>query len=154
MALSDVWTLDVSGLMQYGPYGYGYSHHGGYGGGPCGGGHTSGGSGKNKDGSVNMKWEQIETKGIKKPGPRGYHTANLIGNIMVVIGGSDGKDSFDELWTLDLGMYSSTVRLLDLFDSPTHRYANMDTDQDQHALQTSSSQFDASWILPVHFWWT
>ncbi|KXN82385.1 Host cell factor 2 [Leucoagaricus sp. SymC.cos] len=54
------------------------------------------------NGSVTMNWELVETKGVKKPGPRGYHTANLVGNIMVVIGGSDGKDSFDELWTLDL----------------------------------------------------
>ncbi len=100
MALSDVWTLDVSPLMQFGPYGYG---GGGYGHGTCYGGTGSGG-GRSKDGSVVMKWELIETKGVKKPGPRGYHTANLVGNIMVVIGGSDGKDSFDELWTLDLGV--------------------------------------------------
>jgi hypothetical protein len=105
MALSDVWTLDVSGLMPYGMYGYG-----GYGrysaSGPCGGsalGRGGSGVGRNKDGSLTMKWELIETKGVKKPGPRGYHTANLVGSIMVVIGGSDGKDSFDELWTLDLG---------------------------------------------------
>ncbi|KAF9441341.1 galactose oxidase [Macrolepiota fuliginosa MF-IS2] len=113
MALADVWTLDVSALVQYGPYGYGYGSHAGQssysgtGGGAYGGGAGAGagsgavsGSGSGK--SITMKWELIETKGVKKPGPRGYHTANLIGNIMVVIGGSDGKDSFDELWTLDL----------------------------------------------------
>jgi hypothetical protein len=49
-----------------------------------------------------MLWEEIETGG-KKPGPRGYHTANLIGNMMVVIGGSDGKESFTDVWCLNLG---------------------------------------------------
>jgi len=100
VALDDVWTLDVSGLLLYG-YGYNY---GGYYGGGYGVGSSRSGSGRNKDGSVTMKWELIETKGPKKPESRGYHSANLVGNIMVVIGGSDGKDGFDELWTLDLGI--------------------------------------------------
>ncbi|KAF9546445.1 galactose oxidase [Agrocybe pediades] len=68
-ALSDLWTLDVSG----------------------------GAGTKEKP----MKWEKIEPRG-KNPGPRGYHTANLVGSIMVVIGGSDGKDTFTEVWCLDL----------------------------------------------------
>lgn len=121
MALSDVWTLDVSALMQYGPYGYG--GYGSYG--PCGGGS----GGRNKDGSVTMKWELVETHGVKKPGPRGYHTANLVGNIMVVIGGSDGKDSFDELWTLDLGAFFVLCDyLLNLTIPLGARYTCMDTD--------------------------
>ncbi len=49
-----------------------------------------------------MRWEGVETHG-KKPGPRGYHTANLVGNTMVVIGGSDGKESFTDIWCLNLG---------------------------------------------------
>ncbi|KAJ3569502.1 hypothetical protein NP233_g5004 [Leucocoprinus birnbaumii] len=104
VALDDVWTLDVSGLLPYGTHGYGSGYGGGgyYQGGGYGSGLGRSGSGRNKDGSVTMKWELIETRGVKKPGPRGYHTANLVGNIMVVIGGSDGKDSFDELWTLNL----------------------------------------------------
>ncbi|KAF8904757.1 hypothetical protein CPB84DRAFT_1772753 [Gymnopilus junonius] len=48
-----------------------------------------------------MQWKEIQTTG-KKPGPRGYHTANLVGNIMVVIGGSDGKESFTDVWCLNL----------------------------------------------------
>jgi N-acetylneuraminic acid mutarotase len=50
-----------------------------------------------------MRWTEIETSG-KRPGPRGYHTANLISNIMVVIGGSDGKECFTDVWCLNLGM--------------------------------------------------
>ncbi|KAH9476812.1 Protein GLUTELIN PRECURSOR ACCUMULATION 3 [Psilocybe cubensis] len=48
-----------------------------------------------------MRWEEIHTNS-KRPGPRGYHTANLVGNIMVIIGGSDGKESFTEVWCLNL----------------------------------------------------
>lgn len=49
-----------------------------------------------------MRWTELPTHG-KKPTPRGYHTANLVGNIMVVIGGSDGKESFTDVWCLNLG---------------------------------------------------
>ncbi|KDR74027.1 hypothetical protein GALMADRAFT_250753 [Galerina marginata CBS 339.88] len=48
-----------------------------------------------------MRWEEIETTS-KRPVPRGYHTANLVGNIMVIIGGSDGKESFTDVWCLNL----------------------------------------------------
>ena len=53
-----------------------------------------------------MRWEQVETRG-KKPAARGYHTANLIGNVMVVLGGSDGKDCFSDIWCLNLGKHLS-----------------------------------------------
>ncbi|EGN94708.1 hypothetical protein SERLA73DRAFT_187766 [Serpula lacrymans var. lacrymans S7.3] len=48
-----------------------------------------------------MRWEQVETTG-KPPKPRGYHTANLVGSVMVVIGGSDGKECFSDVWCLNL----------------------------------------------------
>ncbi|KAG6832586.1 hypothetical protein H0H87_001243 [Tephrocybe sp. NHM501043] len=48
-----------------------------------------------------MKWEQVQTTG-RTPKNRGYHTANLIRNLMVVVGGSDGKDFFTDVWCLDL----------------------------------------------------
>ncbi|KZV71745.1 galactose oxidase [Peniophora sp. CONT] len=46
-------------------------------------------------------WEEIKTS-RRRPSPRGYHTANLIGNVMVVVGGSDGRDCFSDVWALDL----------------------------------------------------
>lgn len=49
-----------------------------------------------------MKWEEMETKG-KKPTARGYHTANLVGNVMVIMGGSDGRECFSDIWCLNLG---------------------------------------------------
>ncbi|KAG5643113.1 hypothetical protein DXG03_001539 [Asterophora parasitica] len=54
-----------------------------------------------------MKWEQVRTMG-RAPRNRGYHTANLVGNLMVVMGGSDGKDFFTDVWCLNLdnGLWS------------------------------------------------
>lgn len=49
-----------------------------------------------------FRWEQLETRG-RKPTPRGYHTANLVGNVMVVVGGSDGRECFSDIWCLNLG---------------------------------------------------
>lgn len=58
-----------------------------------------------------MRWREVETS-RKKPGPRGYHSTNLINNIMVVVGGSDGKDSFTDVWCLNLGEISHLMPCL------------------------------------------
>ncbi len=50
-----------------------------------------------------MRWDKVPTIGKKKPTPRGYHTANLSGHHMIIIGGSDGSDCFSEIWFLNLG---------------------------------------------------
>ncbi|KAI0920502.1 hypothetical protein AcV5_010219 [Taiwanofungus camphoratus] len=58
-----------------------------------------------------FRWEQLETRG-RKPTPRGYHTANLVGNVMVVVGGSDGRECFSDIWCLNLDtLYWSIVKL-------------------------------------------
>jgi Rab9 effector protein with kelch motifs len=49
-----------------------------------------------------MRWEQVKTSG-PRPGPRGYHTANLVANNMIVVGGSDGRECFSDIWVLNLG---------------------------------------------------
>ncbi|TDL26974.1 galactose oxidase [Rickenella mellea] len=46
-------------------------------------------------------WSEVRTHG-KKPSPRGYHTANLVGDVMVIAGGSDGKASYHDIWCLNL----------------------------------------------------
>lgn len=74
-ALNDLWTLDVSRLDT--------SLRG----------TTNGG----------LKWTLVKAKN-DPPAPRGYHTANLIGSVMVVMGGSDGKECFSDVWCLNLGM--------------------------------------------------
>jgi hypothetical protein len=55
-----------------------------------------------------MRWEEVPTTG-RKPSHRGYHTANLIGNIMIVVGGSDGKDCFSDIWCLNLGAFGGDL---------------------------------------------
>jgi hypothetical protein len=50
-----------------------------------------------------MKWEQVAILGRKRPSPRGYHTANLVQNVMIVVGGSDGRECFQDIWCLNLG---------------------------------------------------
>jgi len=49
-----------------------------------------------------MRWEQVAISGRKRPSPRGYHTANLVQNIMIVVGGSDGRECFQDIWCLNL----------------------------------------------------
>lgn len=61
-----------------------------------------------------LKWTKVETKG-RKPQERGYHTANLVGNHMVVIGGSDGRDTYQDVWFLNLGKYLDTYMAGQLF---------------------------------------
>ncbi len=50
-----------------------------------------------------MRWRQLETKGGRMPNPRGYHTANLVGDVMIIMGGSDGRTSYSDIWCLNLG---------------------------------------------------
>ncbi|CAL1697913.1 unnamed protein product [Somion occarium] len=58
-----------------------------------------------------MKWEEQRTRG-KAPVARGYHTANLVGNVMIIMGGSDGKECFSDIWCLNLDtLIWSMVRL-------------------------------------------
>ncbi|KZP09840.1 galactose oxidase [Athelia psychrophila] len=59
-----------------------------------------------------LKWTKIDTHG-KKPQERGYHTANLVGNHMVVIGGSDGRDTYQDIWFLNLDTALWTKAKLD-----------------------------------------
>lgn len=59
-------------------------------------------TGMGSNSSKPMRWEEIQTMG-PKPNSRGYHSANLIGNVMVIIGGSDSKECFTDVWCLNLG---------------------------------------------------
>ncbi|KAJ2391739.1 hypothetical protein H4S02_001171 [Coemansia sp. RSA 2611] len=46
-------------------------------------------------------WEEVETTG-GRPFPRGYHTSTLVGNQVVVFGGSDGQECFGDTSLLNL----------------------------------------------------
>ncbi|KAF7345077.1 hypothetical protein MVEN_01671200 [Mycena venus] len=70
-----------------------------------------------------MRWEELQTSG-RKPSHRGYHTANLIGNVMIVVGGSDGKDCFNDIWCLNLDTLRWTKLLV---DTPHRRLSHTST---------------------------
>ncbi|KAJ6542737.1 galactose oxidase [Mycena capillaripes] len=70
-----------------------------------------------------MRWEELQTIG-RKPSHRGYHTANLIGNVMIVVGGSDGKDCFNDIWCLNLDTLRWTKLLV---DTPHRRLSHTST---------------------------
>ncbi|KAF8183747.1 hypothetical protein K438DRAFT_1599345 [Mycena galopus ATCC 62051] len=70
-----------------------------------------------------MRWEELQTTG-RKPSHRGYHTANLIGNVMIVVGGSDGKDCFNDIWCLNLDTLRWTKLVV---DTPHRRLSHTST---------------------------
>ncbi|KAF8626668.1 hypothetical protein AX15_004759 [Amanita polypyramis BW_CC] len=71
-ALNDLWRLDVTAYASY--------------------------NGKEPK---PIYWQKVETQGDAPP-PRGYHTANLVGNYMIIAGGSDGFIYFTDIWLLNL----------------------------------------------------
>ncbi|SPO02318.1 related to KEL2 - involved in cell fusion and morphogenesis [Cephalotrichum gorgonifer] len=85
-ALNDVWRLDVSDTSKMSwklVCGPDKADSGGGGGG--GGGRGGGGGGA-------------------KPMPmaRGYHTANMVSNNLIIFGGSDGGECFSDVWVYDV----------------------------------------------------
>lgn len=48
-----------------------------------------------------LAWEEWPAKG-EVPVKKGYHTANLVGEKMIVYGGSDGVHSFADVHVLDI----------------------------------------------------
>ncbi|KAJ2800609.1 hypothetical protein H4R20_003995 [Coemansia guatemalensis] len=53
------------------------------------------------DANDTYTWEEVETTG-GRPFPRGYHTSTLVGNQVVVFGGSDGQECFGDTSLLNL----------------------------------------------------
>jgi hypothetical protein len=57
-----------------------------------------------------MRWDKLDVRG-PRPCARGYHTANVVGDVMIIIGGSDGKECFMDVWCLHLGArHAQTAR--------------------------------------------
>jgi len=69
-------------------------------------------------------WTQIQTTG-KPPAPRGYHTSNLVGSKVIVFGGSDGHECFNDIHILDL---------------KTNHWSRVEADQPIPRLSHSSTQ--------------
>lgn len=40
--------------------------------------------------------------GVNKPRARGYHTANMVGSKLIIYGGSDGGECFNDVWVYDV----------------------------------------------------
>ena len=66
MPLNDLWTLDVSELKSR----KGAMHH-------------RGSFADYAEEEEVVTWTKVKTYGLSKPLPRGYHTANLIGRVMI-----------------------------------------------------------------------
>ncbi|KAI8684757.1 hypothetical protein NCS57_00142700 [Fusarium keratoplasticum] len=56
-----------------------------------------------------MSWRLVSspdktTPGAKdyRPKARGYHTANMVGSKLIIFGGSDGGECFDDVWVYDV----------------------------------------------------
>ena len=41
-------------------------------------------------------------KDVSKPKARGYHTANMVGSKLIIFGGSDGGECFNDVWVYDV----------------------------------------------------
>ena len=59
---------------------------------------------------VTLKFERRKTNGTP-PCPRGYHTANYYNGRIVLIAGYDGKQVFDEVFDLSLGVLAYTTHI-------------------------------------------
>ncbi|KAK3329439.1 hypothetical protein B0H66DRAFT_24754 [Apodospora peruviana] len=81
-ALNDIWRLDVSDITKMswklisGPS-------------------SSGGS------SESNRSPATATKDLR-PKARGYHTANMVGSKLIIYGGSDGGECFNDVWVYDV----------------------------------------------------
>jgi Rab9 effector protein with kelch motifs len=68
--------------------------------------------------SEHYQWTRVLGKADDVPGPnptpRGYHSASVVNDSMVVIGGCDGGICFNDIWILDLSasLLTSFVPLL------------------------------------------
>ncbi|KAJ1327791.1 Rab9 effector protein [Microdochium nivale] len=53
-----------------------------------------------------MSWKLISphtsNSAENRPKPRGYHTANMVGSKLIIFGGSDGGECFNDVWVYDV----------------------------------------------------
>ncbi|KAF5658307.1 KEL2-like protein [Fusarium heterosporum] len=56
-----------------------------------------------------MSWRLVSSSDKSNPGlkdyrpkARGYHTANMVGSKLIIFGGSDGGECFDDVWVYDV----------------------------------------------------
>jgi Kelch motif len=108
------------------------------------------------DMSVPVERELLKTHG-ERPGPRRYRTANLVGNVVIVIGEATAP--------IVLAIFGSESRYVHAFlphpssclfpgGVPTcilgNRYPHLDAGRDGKRIQAALAYLDASRELPVH----
>ncbi|KAI1638711.1 hypothetical protein F4809DRAFT_598665 [Biscogniauxia mediterranea] len=81
-ALNDIWRLDVSDVNKMSWK------------------LVSGSS--NSDTSSKDSRNSTSSASSNKPKARGYHTANMVGSKLIVYGGSDGGECFNDVWVYDV----------------------------------------------------
>ncbi|KAI0158210.1 galactose oxidase [Xylariaceae sp. FL1272] len=81
-ALNDIWRLDVSDIHKMSWRLISGSDSSPRSGSPGGGSRLGG--------------------GVSKPQARGYHTANMVGSKLIIYGGSDGGECFNDVWVYDV----------------------------------------------------
>ncbi len=96
-----------------------------------------------------MRWQKQRTTG-SKPSPRGYHTANLVGNIMIVVGGSDGRQTFSDIYCLNLGMEICHSLIRCGSDANVFRYLSLEYNTRGEAIPTACAYVHANRIIFVH----
>ena len=112
-ALNDIWRLDVSDPHKMSwklisapstPTGTGT------GGGTTAASSSAGSAGSSKDNNNsnnNSSSNSSSSSGGggavgKVPKARGYHTANMVGSKLIIFGGSDGGECFNDVWVYDV----------------------------------------------------
>ncbi|KAK6330494.1 hypothetical protein TWF696_003385 [Orbilia brochopaga] len=108
-ALNDVWRLDVSDLNKMS-----WKQISSASGNTTIGGQNSARSGKSANTSQtsllsgataissSVSSKSSNTVVQLKPTARGYHTANMVQNKLIIFGGSDGVDCFKDVWVFDV----------------------------------------------------
>ncbi|KAI1501151.1 hypothetical protein F5X99DRAFT_383516 [Biscogniauxia marginata] len=81
-ALNDIWRLDVSDVNKMSWK-------------------LVSGSSSSDTGSKDSR-SSSSSGGSNKPKARGYHTANMVGSKLIVYGGSDGGECFNDVWVYDV----------------------------------------------------
>ncbi|EON98549.1 putative rab9 effector protein with kelch motifs protein [Phaeoacremonium minimum UCRPA7] len=61
-----------------------------------------------------MSWKMVSGpssegaggKDLQRPKARGYHTANMVGSKLIIFGGSDGGECFNDVWVYDVDAHA------------------------------------------------
>ena len=89
-ALNDIWRLDVSDPNKMSWKLISPSIP------------SSSSKGDSTSGSKDSGTVGVGSAGAKAPRARGYHTANMVGSKLIVFGGSDGGECFNDVWVYDV----------------------------------------------------